>query len=295
MVVGSWTLDGGALVVIATVSAIYLRCYQRSEKSSAVARRQVWSFMVGIAVWGVATFSAVGVYAPVLFWVRSLQVVLLLFLAPFLLALGRPVTVLCAASASARRLEASVLRSKLVRMVAGSPLVTSVGMLATPWLLYLTPWYVASMTGPLAAGTRLLLVLVGFAYFYTRVQTDPVPRRFSPLVAIGISVVESLADGVLGIILWLGPLIAADYYASLQRDWGPSPRIDQSIGAGILWILGDILSIPFVVVLMRQLGTHERHRAAQVDAALDEATTDESPASTLWWESDPQLRDRFGR
>ena len=161
-------------------------------------------------------------------------------------------------------------------------------MLATPWLLYLTPWYTVSMTGPLAVATRLVFVVVGFGYFYARLQADPVPRRFSPLVSIGISVVESLADGLLGIVLWLGPLVAVDYYASLHRNWGPSPRIDQSIGAGILWIAGDVLSVPFLLVLMRKLGRHERTRAAEVDAELDE-----QPASTLWWESDPQLRDRF--
>lgn len=257
-------------------------------------RGQAACFISGIAVWAVATFSAVGVYAPVLFWVRALQVLLLLLVAPFLLALGRPVAALCAASPSINRIVQSALSSRVLR-VACSPLVTSAAMLATPWLLYLTPWYVASMTGPAAPATRLLLVLVGFGYFYARLQTDPVPRRLSPLVSIGISVVESLADGVLGVVLWLGPLIAVDYYASLQRNWGPSPRIDQSIGAGILWIAGDVLSIPFVLVLMRQLGSHERRRAAQVDAELDDATGEPGPGSTLWWENDPQLRDRFGR
>ncbi|WP_413643052.1 cytochrome c oxidase assembly protein [Mycobacterium sp. RTGN5] len=255
-------------------------------------RGQAVCLMAGVAVWGVATFSAVGVYAPVLFWVRSVQVLLLLLVAPFLLALGRPVAVLCAASAPMNRVVEAALSSKVLR-VACSPLATSVVMLATPWLLYLTPWYVASMTGWLASATRLLLVLVGFGYFYARLQTDPVPRRFSPLLSLGISVVESLADGLLGIVLWLGPLIAVGYYASLQRNWGPSPRIDQSIGAGILWIAGDVLSIPFVAVLMRQLGSHERRRAAEVDAELDEATVEQSHASTLWWENDPQLRDRF--
>ena len=182
-------------------------------------------FISGIAVWAVATFGAIGTYAPALFWVRALQVLLLLQVAPFLLALARPLTAL--------GVEESALRSRVLRVVL-SPLVTSVAMLAVPWLLYLTPWYVASMTGPPAAATRVLLVIVGFAYFYTRLQSDPVPRRFSPLLSIGVSVVESLADGLLGIVLWLGPLIAVDYYAGLHRDWGPSPRIDQSIGAGIL-------------------------------------------------------------
>jgi cytochrome c oxidase assembly factor CtaG len=257
-------------------------------------RGQAAWLLAGVAVWAVATFSAVGDYALVFFSVRAVQVLLLLLVAPFLLALGRPVAVLCAASPPIDRVVASALSSRVVRL-ACSPLVTSVVMLATPWLLYLTPWYVASMTGPLATATRLLLVVVGFGYFYTRLQTDPVPRRFSPLVSIGISVVESLADGLLGVVLWLGPLIAVDYYASLQRNWGPSPRIDQSMGAGILWIAGDLLSIPFVLVLMRQLGSYERRRASEVDAELDDATGEPGAGSTLWWENDPQLRDRFGR
>ncbi len=231
--------------------------------------------MTGAAVWVIATVSAVGVYAPVLFWVRALQVVLLLYVVPFLLAMGCPLAP----------------RWKAMRLVL-SPLTTSVAMLATPWLLYLTPWYVASMTGPVATGTQLLLVTVGFTYFATRLQTDPTRRRFPPLLAIGISVVESLADGLLGIVLWLGPLIAVDYYAALQRNWGPNPRIDQTIGAGILWILGDVLSIPFVIVLMRRLGTDERRKAAQVDAELDRVITDQNK---LWWENDPQLRERFRR
>ena len=173
--------------------------------------------------------------------------------------------------------------------LTGESLVTK----ASPALL--TPWYVASMTGPLAALTRVVLVVVGFGYFYARLQADPVPRRFSPLMSIGISVVEALADGLLGVVLWLGPLIASDYYASLHRDWGPSQRVDQAIGAGILWILGDVVGIPFVLVLMRALGTDERRKAAEVDAELDAAASSGMPSSTLWWENDPQLRDRFDR
>ncbi len=291
MIGGVWTLDASALVAIAAASVAYLRSYRRARRTDEVGRTQAWCFFLGVAIWAVATLSVVGVYAPVLFWVRSLQVLLLLMVAPCLLALGRPVATLCAASPRARRLVEPALQSPVVRAVC-SPLATSVAMLATPWLLYLTPWYVASMTGPLAAGTRLLLVIVGFGYFYTRLQSDPVPRRFSPLVSIGISTIESLADGVLGVVLWLGPLVAADYYAALHRDWGPNLRVDQSIGAGILWIVGDVLGIPFVLLLMRQLGSEERRRAAEVDAALDEAA---EPAPALWWENDPVLRERFGR
>jgi hypothetical protein len=106
-------------------------------------------------------------------------------------------------------------------------------------------------------------------------------------------------------VLWLGPLIAYGYYSGIGRTWGPSIRTDQSIGAGVLWILGDVLGLPFLMMLMRALGAHERAIADEADEAdeadrVDEARrTDvgaESRAATtaMWWEADPQLRDRFG-
>ena len=121
----------------------------------------------GLVLWALATLSAIAVYATVLFWVRALQVLLLMFVVPFLLAMGRPVATLrAAAGESGRRRLDGALASRPARVLC-SPVVTSVLMLATPWLLYLTPWYVASMVNPVVAAlTRILLPLIGFGYFY---------------------------------------------------------------------------------------------------------------------------------
>jgi cytochrome c oxidase assembly factor CtaG len=276
---------------ILLVGACYSWCHRRGRE---VHRSpQVWCFVAGLVLWALATLSPIAVYASVFFWTRALQVLLLMFVVPFFLAMGKPVTTLRAAlgEQGRRRLD-GVLASGPVRL-ALSPLFTSALMLGTPWLLYLTPWYLASLgTGPVAMLTRIVLPVVGFCYFYARLQSDPVPRRYSPYLSIGISVVETLGDGLLGLVLWLGPLIAYDYYAAQHHTWGPSPRTDQSIGAGILWVLGDVVGLPFLMVLMRSLGVHERTKAKEADAIEDEAP--ESEASALWWEADPQLRQRFG-
>lgn len=253
----------------------------------------MYGFTAGLVTWAVATSSAIAVYAPVLFWMRALQVLTLLFVVPFLLALGRPVTTLRnALPASGRRRVDQVLASRACR-VAASPLCTSAAMLGLPWLLYLTPWYVASMGGATGSATRILLVVIGFGYFYARVQSDPVPRRYPPLLSVGISVVESLGDGLLGLVLWLGPLIDQSYYAGLQRNWGPSARTDQSVGAGVLWVVGDVLGVPFLAVLFKGLSTHEKRRAREVDAEIEDVADTAEPA--LWWEADPQLNQRFRR
>jgi hypothetical protein len=49
---------------------------------------------------------------------------------------------------------------------------------------------------------------------------------------------------------------------------------------------------------MRALSRDEKAHAVQVDAELDTAESAESEgaaSSKLWWENDPQLRERFRR
>jgi cytochrome c oxidase assembly factor CtaG len=286
-----WRWDTGAALAIIVLSLGYGWAWRRCARDALTAKH-AWCFGIGIALLGAATMSMIGVYDRTLFWVRALQVLLLLFVIPFFLAMGRPVTALRGSLGPVGRTRLDRLLETSAARFAAHPATTSVAMLATPWVLYLTPWYVASLNiGAVAAATRVLLLLIGFGYFYARLQTDPVPRRYSQLISLVISIVESIGDGLLGIVLWLGPLIAADYYAGIGRQWGPSMRVDQSIGAGILWIVGDVLGVPFIIVLMRFLSADERKRASAVDAELEKA---EAP-SGLWWESDPQLRDRMGR
>ncbi len=315
-VLTSWQFDAVSVVVVLALAVGYGWCV----RSSGLRGRPVWCFGVAMVLWLLATVSMIGVYAYVLFWVRALQVVLLLLVVPFFLASATPVTALRAAVGSAGRDRLDRLLAGRLARVLLHPATTSIAMLGTPWLLYLTPWYTAALQQPaVGAGTRILLVLIGFGYFYARLQADPVPRRYSQLISLLISVVESIGDGVLGIVLWLGPLIAPAYYAALQRDWGPSARMDQVIGAGVLWILGDVLGVPFLIVLMRALSADEKAHAAEVDAELDRAeaaeaaeaektekvekadesgeakAAEEQARPALWWEADEQLAQRFRR
>ena len=238
-----WRWDTGAGLAVIVLSLGYGWAWRRCPRE-ALTTKHAWCFGVGIALLATATMSVIGVYDRTLFWVRALQVLLLLFVIPFFLAMGRPVTAL--------RLDRAVATP--VARVLFHPATTSVAMLATPWLLYLTPWYVTSLRNDaVAALTRVLLLLIGFGYFYARLQTDPVPRRYSQLISLVISIVESIGDG-------------------------------------LLWIVGDVLGVAFIIVIMRFFSTDERKLATSVDAELDMAEA----SSGLWWESDPQLRDRMG-
>ena len=299
-VVATWHLDLTCATVIVLLAGAYAWCYRRARNDEQpVEPVQAGCFGVGIALWALATVSAIGAYAYALFWMRALQVLLLLYVAPFFLALGKPVTVVRSALGPAGRERIDRLLTTRFARVLFHPATTSLAMLATPWLLYLTPWYTAALQSEwVGAPTRILLVTIGFGYFYARLQADPVPHKYSQLLSLLISVAEALGDGVLGLVIWQGSLIAPAYYAGLHRTWGPDQRLDQTIGAGVLWILGDVVGLPFVLVLMRALSRDEKARAMEVDAELDTAEAAESEAvapSGLWWENDPQLRERFRR
>lgn len=294
--VQTWHLDLASATVIVVAAAAYTRCYRRGRS---VGPAQAGCFCIGVTVWALATTSAIGAYAYALFWVRALQVLLLLYVVPFFLAQGKPVTVMRDALGPEGRDRVDRLLATRFARVLAHPLTTSMAMLGAPWLLYLTPWYTAALESDwIGAPTRILLVAIGFGYFYARLQADPVPRRYPQGVSLLITVAESLGDGVLGLVIWQGSLIGAAYYAGLHRSWGPDQRLDQTIGAGVLWILGDVVGWPFVLVLMRALSRDERAHAVEVDAELDAAERAESESAEpagLWWEDDAQLRERFRR
>jgi hypothetical protein len=119
-------------------------------------------------------------------------------------------------------------------------------------------------------------------------------------------------DGVLGLVLWLGPLVAPQYYLALHRGWGPDLRLDQIIGAGVLWIGGDLAGLPFLVGIFTRMMHEDQRHAAAIDAELDAleaaspATATETtsgvidpeahpPRTRLWWEDHPELAQRFRR
>jgi cytochrome c oxidase assembly factor CtaG len=299
-VFGTWHLDLTSAAVIAMLAGAFAWCYRRNRDSGQpVERAQTWCLGIGIVLWALTTMSAIGAYAYTLFWMRALQVLLLLYVVPLFIALAKPITVVRNALGPAGRDRIDRLLATRFAQVLAHPLTTSLAMLGTPWLLYLTPWYTAALQNEwIGAPTRILLVAIGFGYFYARLQADPVPRKYPQLISLLITVAEALGDGILGLVIWQGPLIATAYYSGLHRFWGPDQRLDQTIGAGVLWILGDLVGWPFVLLLMRALSRDEKAHAVQVDAELDtaEAAESESAApSGLWWENDPQLRERFRR
>jgi cytochrome c oxidase assembly factor CtaG len=317
-VLTSWRVEPGVLAAVAVLGGGYGGAVYRWRRVTGRAwpRSRAWCFGCGVASIALVGLSFLGVYDDTLFWTRAVQNVTLLMVTPLLLALGAPLTL-------ARDLAPPRWRAPLSRLLHGRParvltfplVVTVVLVLPLP-VLYFTPLYELTLRSPVASGLAgFVITLTGFVYFWTRFRIDPTPRQDSYAITLVITIVEMVGDAVLGVVVWLGPLIAAGFYAAVARDWGPSPRTDQTIGAGVLWVGGDLVGMPFVAIIFHRMAREDARRAAVIDAELDaaEAARTAVPAAgpdetipegvgvepnapaKLWWEDHPELSQRFRR
>ncbi|GLW74281.1 hypothetical protein Kpho02_65790 [Kitasatospora phosalacinea] len=311
----SWTPEPVVLALCAALAAGYLVGARRHRAGGG--GRWPWyrtmAFLGGLAVWGWTTCSGLGVYERVLFTDRAVQLVLLLMLVPMLLALGAPVSLLAAALPEAGRGRLRAALSGRVSRVLMFPLVSTVLLVAPPWLLYFTPCYGHTLTSPVwNTGFHLVPVLLGLLYFWPRLQLDPVAHAYPLLIGVVITFVEVVFDAALALVLlYGGHVVAEPYYTALARSWGPGPARDQFIGGNAIWILGDLVGLPFLCALVRRMVVTGRAETAAVDAALDAAEqaraaragaeesagaggVGEADGERPWWLDDPTLRHRYG-
>lgn len=115
---------------------------------------------------------------------------------------------------------------------------------------------------------------------------------------------EVIGDAFLGLAIIADQnLIGAAWYHALARPWGPTLRSDQIIGGGALWVLGDLVGLPFLAAQLIQLMREDESAAARVDAELDARDARQAAAQVPaegeqaedkpWWEDDPRFTSRF--
>jgi len=310
----SWTLDVPVLAAVLLAGAVYLAGVRRVRRTGGGwPTGAVAAFCGGgLGVLVIATMSFLGVYQGVLFYVRAVQTVLLLLAAPLFLALGRPLSLVIASwPRTGRRVEALVA-SRPARVLT-FPAITALAVVLVGFVLYFTPWYEAGLRSDLVRElTYLALLAPGWVFFWTLLRVDPVPRAYPYLVALWVTGVEVVGDAVLGLAIMADQnLIAGSYYRALGRPWGPGLRADQVIGGGALWLLGDLIGLPFLAAMLIQMVREDDREARVAGAELDAADAVSGAAGTgpaaagagpgpegtaqPWWENDPRFTGRFRR
>ena len=229
----------------------------------------------GMGTFLVATQSGLAAYDTTLLSVHMVQHMLLSMVVPLFLALGAPVTLaLRTLPARPRRWLLAVLHSRLARVLSFPPLAFGL-YVASPWALYFTGWYEASLRSAYVhEAMHVHLVLVGALFFWPLVGADPVPGRVQYAFRVGLVVLTLPFHAFLGVtIMGQSTLLAEEWYAALRRgpmgDWLPTVAEDQRLAGGILWGAGDLVGLVFFAVLFVQWVRQSLREAEREDRRLD--------------------------
>jgi cytochrome c oxidase assembly factor CtaG len=291
-----WTLDPWMLVLIVLLGVGYLAGVRRvrartpRDNTAWPVARPIWFCGLGLGFLIIATMSWVGVYQSVLLYPRAVQTVLLVLVVPLFLALGRPLTLFAAVFPRAgARLEA-VIACRPVRILT-FPAITTFALVAVPFVMYFTSWYTASFHSTTVRElTYLVLMVPGFVFFWTLLRVDPVPKQYAYAVSMWITGAAVIGDAFFGIAVIADQnLIGASYFHALARPWGPTLATDQVIAGGVLWVLGDLVGLPFLAAQLIHMMREDESDAARIDAELD-AQQAQLEAARLATSPSPALR-----
>ncbi|MBA2388981.1 MAG: cytochrome c oxidase assembly protein [Geodermatophilaceae bacterium] len=226
----------------------------------------------GLGSIAVVTLGGAAAYEETLFSVHMVQHMVLSMVAPVFLALGAPVTLALRTlpgRGAARRGLLATLHSRVVRILT-FPLIPFAIFVASPFALYFTGWYAATLDNPwVHEAMHLHFLLAGCLFFWPLVGLDPVPGRVSHPMRMLILVATLPLHAILGLtIMNQRMLIAADHYQALNLVWS-DPVSEQRVGGGLLWASGDLVGLIMLGVAAYQWMRASEREAAREDRHLD--------------------------
>ena len=299
----SWQADPAGLVVSIALAVGYLVLVRRASRLGHhwPLFRTVIFLVAGVGTLLVATAGSFGVYADDLFWVYTVQMLLLLLIAPVFLAFGRPLSLLRLQAAGTPPREASKWITRLSHPLIGPALVP-----ACTAAVFFTGLLNASLrSSAVAAAVHLGLLLAGFIFALPLLGEGAPPASIAIAAAVFVGFLELLADALPGFAVRMTGSLLTPWFANLHRSWGPSAINDQHFGGSILWGVAELVDLPFLAFMVVQWVRADARETVEVDRRLDAIALEHAPTGepldtqTPWWERDASVfggrADQFRR
>jgi cytochrome c oxidase assembly factor CtaG len=272
----AWQFGPFPLLVLACCIAAGI-WYLRADWALAVRGRK-WksgrteAFFAGLVAIDLAFQSPVATLTASYFEAHVLQHLLLMIIAPALLAMGAPMTLIL--QTSGRRAKTSWLRILHSNgfAVLSHPIVV--------WFLYygvMLAFFLTPLIGFAMGHTWLMdLINVGFLlggslFWWPMIGLDPIPRW-------NVNYPLRLVNLLIGVPLESFLAIAL---LSSRRPIAPIYSLASThSGAGVLWVLSELFTVAAVIPIYFQWMAAEDRKSAREDARLDaEAARSESGAN----------------
>ncbi len=281
-----WSFAPSVVVGLALVVALYalgLRdIARRGRFGHTVAWRHVVSFTLGVLAVFVALTSPLDTLDERLFTLHMAQHMLLLMVAPPLLLLGKPVSVLLVGPPRAvvRGLTRAYRRAnwpqRLTRVLT-APLVA--------WLLYnggLLLWHAPALYEITLRyeGAHLLEHLYslgsGLLFWWVVIEPLPGPTRLHPGLRLVYLWTAAIPNGLLGMAFATKDTLVYNFYGHQPPLWGIAPIDDQHLAGLVMALPGDAIELIVGAALFMAMMTPD------ADTLVADAENIAQQAGALW-------------
>jgi cytochrome c oxidase assembly factor CtaG len=303
-----WSAQPIALITAVLLVAGYVAGVRRLARTG---RRwpvgRTLTFALGIALYVWTTCGFLEVYHRALFWVWVVQTLLLFLVVPLVVLAGGPLH-LARACWGADGWPDRLLRTGPARVLA-NPLVGPALVPLLSGVLFFGPlprWAIETSVAGWAL--QLALVVLGALIALPLAGVDEARSSLAVGLSLAIGMLELVLDALPGAVLRLHTTPATSYFeARASYPWTPSWLRDQQTGGSIVWVLAEVIDLPFLVLVFYRWLRVDARDAAEVDAVLEaeriarlgtgaeDVESGHGPAEAPWWLSDPAMRRRFGR
>lgn len=270
----TWTFQPLPAVVLAAAAAGYVWAARRIGESSGrpwPRARLAW-FLSGLALIWIVILGPFGAYDDVFFWSHMVQHIVLMMVAGPMLMLGAPVTLILRAATPAfrRRRLVPILRSRAVRAL-GHPLIGWAIFAGVLLGAHFTAFYNFALYHEWIHNyiEHPLFLGAGMLFYWPILGIDPGPVRVSHPVRILLLFLMMPVEALTGFIIYSSPTILYPFYLHVDRPFGPGPLTDQHYGGVLMWVVGMLIDILWILVAVAAWYRHDQKAAARLDARLD--------------------------
>ncbi|MFB9308140.1 putative copper resistance protein D [Agromyces hippuratus] len=221
------------------------------------------------------TNGGVNVYEQYLFSAHMLAHMVLTMAVPVLLVPGAPVTL--AARAIRARKDGSRggrewillgVHSRFAGFIA-NPIVAALLFVGSLWVFYYSPLFRWTMLDHIGHEWMIVHFLItGYLFVQSLIGIDPVPYRlpypFRLLLLLGTMAFHAFFG--LAIMSSTG-LLLADWYGAM--GWGTDALVDQQLGGGIAWSIGEIPTVALAITVAVQWARSDEKESKRRDRHAD--------------------------
>jgi cytochrome c oxidase assembly factor CtaG len=280
-VLWAWTFNPLPALAVASGAVGYwwlVRRVARRHPRNPVPRSRHWAWGAGLAAVAVALLSPIETYSGALLTVHMLQHLLLQFVAAPLLLLAAPVTlVLRAVDQDTRRTLLAVLHSRAVKALT-FPVLAWFLFAAVNWGWHFSELYDYALEVEwVHVLQHAMLFGVALLFWFPVIGADPGPWRLPYPVRLFYLFLAMPQNSFLGVAIMNAAAVLYPHYATLERDWGTDPLVDQQAAGTLMWVWGDLTFLLAMLLVIAAWVRQEERRNTRDEARQDAEAAPRAP------------------